>query len=230
MKDLIKFSFVIISLIITSNLFSQNLGVRIGMNLSNMYLADITHLYSKDFKLNPGIHLGLTGNLPLNRIFSLETALLFSKKGFISEGQEDYLGTLAEIKGTTNLFYLDIPLNLKAAFSMKASKIYFLFGPYIGIGIFGESRYEINQSGATKTRTELVSWGSDPEYDDIRRYDLGLIMGVGIELTSFQFGINYGFGLANISPYIADEITMNNLVFGLSLGYKFNRIRPVNYQ
>lgn len=126
---------------------------------------------------------------------------------------------------------MDIPLNLKASFSIKANKIYFLFGPYIGIGLFGESRYEIKQSGKTNTRTELVYWGSDPEYDDLKSYDFGLIIGTGIELNSMQFGINYGIGLSNISPYTADGITIQNKVFGMSVGYKFNSksIKDLNH-
>jgi hypothetical protein len=45
-------------------------------------------------------------------------------------------------------------------------------------------------------------------------------MGAGVEFKSFQLGLNYNLGLANISSYSEDGLKFNNRVIGITVAYK----------
>ena len=217
MKNLIKLCIVALMLTIVTESFSQTFGVKAGLNLSNMLIKDDDDTYSDDFKMNPGFHIGPTVEFPINEIFSFESGLLLSTKGFKLSEKETYGGETYEYKQKVNLFYLDIPLTAKATYDIGGVKIYGTFGPYIGLGLSGKSKYEEDGD----TNEEDINFGSDEDEDDLKRLDYGLTAGAGIELNYIQIGINYGLGLANISIYNDDGSKFNNRVLGISVGYKF---------
>ena len=69
------------------------------------------------------------------------------------------------------------------------------------------------------TETEDVEIGS-ADTDNIKPFDFGLQAGAGIEFNSFQVGVSYGLGLANISSYTDNGSKISNRVLGISLGYR----------
>ena len=220
MKNLVKLFIVAILCTMTTELFAQNIGVKAGLNLSNMLAKDNVGTYSDDFKMNPGFHVGVTAEFPLAEMISFETGLLFSTKGFKIIEEETLMGETVKYDSKTNLLYLDIPLTAKASFDLGGAKIYGVFGPYIGMGLSGKAKYEMTDLGGTETDEEDIKWGSDEYEDDLKRLDFGLTMGAGVEIGSIQIGLSYGLGLANISPYTDDGTKVNNRVLGLSAGYK----------
>jgi len=146
--------------------------------------------------------------------------LLLSTKGTKTSTKETNTGVIIESKGSLNLVYLDIPLTAKAYYNIGASKIYGVFGPYIGFGLSGKSKSEIKIIGVTETDEQDVNWGSG-DSDDLKRLDYGLTVGAGMEFNSFLIGLSYNLGLANISAVTDDGQKIKNKVFGLSIGYKF---------
>ncbi len=221
MKNLVKLFVVVIAFTMTTELFAQNFGVKAGLNLSNMLMKDDDDTYSDDFKMNPGFHIGATAEFPLAEMISFETGLLLSTKGFTVSEEETFMGETYKIEGKMNLLYLDIPLTAKASFDLGGAKIYGAFGPYLGMGLSGKSKYEGTYNGETETYEEDIEWGSDEDESDLKRLDFGLTMGAGVEINSIQIGLSYGLGLANISPYTDGGTKINNRVLGLSVGYKF---------
>ena len=221
MKSLIKLSIVVLLLAMGTESFAQTFGVRAGLNLSNMLAKDEDGTYSDDFKMNPGFHIGPTMELPINEMFTFETALLLSTKGFKMSEKESFNGDTYEAKVKLNLLYLDIPLTAKASFDVGGVKLFGTFGPYIGIGLSGKAKYEETYNGETDKEEEDINFGSDEDEDDFKRLDWGLTAGVGVELNSIQISVNYGLGLANISSYTQDGNKVNNRVLGVSVGYKF---------
>jgi len=208
-----KLLLVVIALTTATDLFSQTLGVRAGLNLSNMLMKDDEDTYSDDFKMVPGFHVGATAEFPISDLLSFETGLILSTKGFKVEESG------AEIKA--NLFYLDIPLTIKATHDLGGAKIFGALGPYLGMGLSGKYKYEYTSGGTTESDDESVEWGSDEEDDDLKRFDFGLVVGAGVEINVIQIGVFYNLGIANISSYNDDGTKAANRVLGISLGYRF---------
>ncbi len=199
----------------------SNFGLKGGLNLSNMLIKDDDETYSDDFKMKPGFHVGAMAEFPLSEIFSFETGLFLSTKGYKISEEETLMGETLKMETKANLLYLDIPLTAKATFDLGGAKIYGVFGPYVGMGLSGKGKEEVTYDGETETEEEDVEWGSDKEKDDLKRLDFGLTMGGGVEINSIQIGLTYALGLANISSYTDYGTKINNRVLGLSVGYKF---------
>jgi hypothetical protein len=209
----------------SSLIFAQNetgapskkvhIGFKVGANFSKLRVKDDNENMSSDFKMTPGAHMGLIAEFAIApKMLSFETGMLFTTKGF------QMSDTYSKVKAT--ILYMDIPLTAKLSFKMGSSaKYYFALGPYIGLGLYGEGKTEETISGRTTTDVHVLDWGSDPNDDDIKRLDIGLIAATGVEIKFIQIGISYGLGLANISPYTDNGTKMNNRVLGLSLGFKF---------
>lgn len=221
MKNLLKLLIVVIGFTMTTESYAQTFGVKAGLNLSNMLVEDDDDTYSDDFKVNPGFHVGATAEFPITELFSFETGLLLSTKGFKVSEEETFMGETVKYESKLNLIYLDIPLTAKASFDLGGARIYGVFGPYIGMGLSGKSKFEITAMGETETDEEDIKWGSDE--DDFKRLDLGLTMGAGVEISSIQIGLSYGLGLANISTSTDGGSKISNRVLGISVGYKFGR-------
>jgi hypothetical protein len=217
----VEFLFLVV--LISNQSYGQSIGLRGGLNLSNMLIKDDNETYSEDFKLKPGYQFGAIAEFPISNIFSLETGLLLTTKGYRFTLEETEDGDSYKYTQQLNLLYLDIPLTAKASFNIGNAKIYGLFGPYIGFGLSGKYKeiYEETSDGETESEEEeeKVKWGSDEE-SDIKRLDYGLVMGAGVEFKSFQLGLNYNLGLANISSYSEDGLKFNNRVIGITVAYK----------
>jgi hypothetical protein len=211
MKNLIKLLCVLVLLTMATRTSAQKFAVKAGLNLSKMLLKSDNGNYSSDLKMHPGFHIGATVEIPITDIFSFEPGLLLTTKGYNYKrpGSSDYTEKL-------NLFYFEIPLNAKATFDVEGVKIYGAFGPYLGLGLSG--KYKTKTSGVSDNST--VNWGSDSENDDLKRFDLGINVGAGVEIKSILVGINYGLGLANISSYTDGGNKAKNRVFAISFGYK----------
>ena len=217
MKNFKKLLLVVIVLTMVTESYAQTFGVKAGLNLSNMVIEADEMFDYEDLKMNPGFHIGGILGFPISDMFSFETGLLLSTKGFkLNEKENSY-----EYKNKMNLFYLDIPLTAKASFDVGDAKVYGVLGPYFGIGLSGKTKSEYSYEDETETDEEEVKWGSDEDEDDLKRLDFGLTMGAGVEINSIIFELSYDLGLANIVTIPDDSFTINNRVLKISVGYKF---------
>ena len=201
--------------------FAQTFRIIGGLNLSNMLVKDEEDTYSDDFKMKPGFHIGATVEFPLSNVLSLSTGLLIDTKGFTTkeEGQ-DWV-----TKEKLNLYYLDIPIVLKAANEFDSGvKIFGLIGPYIGVGLSGKVKEEYEYQGQKETFEGDVEWGNDVNEDYLRRFDSGLTFGGGVEVKAILFGISYDLGLYNVLPDNDYGIKMKNRVLKLSIGYRLGNV------
>lgn len=193
---------------------AQTFGLKAGLNLSNMLEKDDDDTYSNDYKMNPGFHIGGIVDIPINDVLSFESGLLLSTKGFRYEDED--MGFNVKIKA--NLYYLDIPLTLKASHELSEGvKMFGAFGPYVGFGLSGNVKGTVEFQGNKETEEEDVKWGSD-ENDSLRRLDMGLTFGGGVEINGIMLGISYDLGLANISTFQENGTTTKNRVLKFSIG------------
>lgn len=213
MKKLVKLLILVLVVTMTTESYAQKFGIKAGLNLSNMLIKDDGTTYSDDFKLKPGFHVGVVADFEFTDMFSFETGLLVSTKGY--KYKKDVLGVTYEAKA--NLLYLDIPLTAKASFDLGEAKVFGLFGPYVGVGLSGK---EIAKAGDEKTENK-IEWGSEKGKSDLKRFDFGLAMGAGVGFNAIQVGFTYNLGLANISPITDGGAKIKNKVMAISLAYMF---------
>lgn len=74
--------FIICGLIPILESFAQTFEIKAGVNLSTMLSKADRSTYSGDYTLTPRLHFGVTSEIPINKLFSIESGLLFSSKGY----------------------------------------------------------------------------------------------------------------------------------------------------
>lgn len=200
-------------------------GIRGGFNSATVsHTSDGNNEYNNYLVKKAGFHFGLSYQIPLCTVFSFEPALLISNKGYDLEIEE------VDFKYTEilNSYYLELPLNLKAAIDIKKSKVFIMAGPYIAMGIDGSIKVKSDFIGSFKTD---IHWGSE-ESDQLKRIDFGVNTGIGIEFNPFVVSVNYSFALINsvANPDPDQKDNIKNRVWSLSLGYNFGKKDEVEGQ
>ena len=218
MKSLTKVLMIFLISLVCYQTNAQTFGIKGGLNLANMLEKDDDETYSNDYSMNPGFHIGLTVDVPFNDFLSFEPGLLLTTKGMKYE--DEIMG--ADVTAKANLYYLDIPLAIKASHDLgDGLKMYGAVGPYVGLGLSGKVKATVEYQGDKETEEEDVEWGSDEDEDYLKRLDLGLTFGGGVEINSILIGISYDLGLSNISAYQDYGTTSKNRVLKFSVGYRF---------
>lgn len=220
-KIVVKIFVVIILLTTTTELRAQKFGIRAGLNLAHMLWKDNDEIYSEDYNFKSGFHVGAIAELPITEVFSFESGLLLSTKGFNITQGSNILDEEFKKVSTANILYLDIPLTGKASLDVGGTKIFCQMGPYLSMGLSGNGKAVFTEGGETSVDERDIVWGSDKE-SDLKRFDYGLTMGVGVEINSIQFVLTYNFGIANISANRDFGQTFTNRVIGISVGYLFS--------
>ena len=199
MKNLFRTFCIVTFTMFSLSTYSQSIGIKAGLNISNMKFDWVDQTTSETFKSYFGFHVGITGEFG-NKL-SFAPAVLLSTKGAKVD---------SEFGEQTTLLYLDIPLNLKYTHDMGSAKIFGLVGPYIGIGLSGTYEFD----GAE----EDISFGDGTD-DWYKRTDIGLGFGGGLEFNKVCVGITYSLSLIDAaSPDFGAVI--KHRVLAISLGYK----------
>lgn len=181
-------------------------GIKGGMNLSKLHLSTPE------------------GSISTDNIFSLQMTGYWS--GMLSEGLYLQPGVSIQGKGgknkyidsenkkvdnTTNLVYLEIPVNLVYYLNAGEGDIYVGLGPYAGWGVFGREKGEEGKQD--------VTWDSDEGY---KRFDYGANFIIGYKfLNGMLVNGGYGLGLGNMMPKNDHDMKQYNRTFSLSVGYEF---------
>ncbi len=204
MKNLFKLFVIVLLLGYGTQTFAQTFAAKAGLNFSRMFIKDDNTTYSDKIDTKLGIHFGGTAEFEITDMFSFETGLIFSTQGYKASMDGSDL--------SVNLFYANIPITGKARYELDAINIYGIFGPYIGFGLSGKQKIGSN--------SESINWGSG-DNDDLKRFDMGLIIGAGVEYGPFVGGLQYQLGLANIVAQTDDGVKTQNRVFQITFGYRF---------
>jgi hypothetical protein len=195
---------------------SQEIRIRGGLNLSQFWWEYENVVGTPEGSMqNPGFNIGPVLDVPISKIFSIETGILYTSKGYRSSVESG--GALFERR--ENLYYLDVPVLFKITLPVKKVGIFAMAGPYIGEALYGKDKYVSTFNSVTDKWEGKVHWGEEPdEYD---RFDYGLKFGTGLRYNMWQMGACYELGLKNISnmnrePYL---VLKNNRVLEFYLSY-----------
>lgn|SRR5690606_8795586 len=165
----------------------RRMGVKGGLNLSNLYVDDVN-----DENARVGFHVGVYGQLFSTETFAIQPELLYTTKG--SETEWDGL-----IDQTTkfNLNYLELPV--LAVFKLgDAAEIH--VGPYFSY-LLGAN---IDTDG------DLGGSNQDLDRDNFNAFDFGLTGGVGLNFGAIQIGARYNYGLTEIADSNAAEVLLGD--------------------
>lgn len=199
-------------------MFAQKLGLRAGANLSNMVISNNASIMGKAPQKKLGAHFEIIGDYALNRLFSVETAVGLSTKGYQVKFEEykPLSGYQYNIIGQRNLTYLDIPLRVKMQIERPAIKYFFAAGPQWSIGLIGKWHTEKQLQNQNTTEVKQVYWNNAQDINSLARTDIGYFAGFGVEINSLMVELSYAQSLKNISANTNAQA--QNCVISLSVG------------
>ena len=175
---------------VESNSVSPQFSVKAGFNLSELK----TENKSDYDRLKPGFHIGAAVSFPISEYLAVEPGLLFSTKG------ESY--KYSGYSSSSNLNYLEIPLNGVYKVDIVGKNILLNAGPYLGISLGGKQKTS-RDGNINKVKLEPST------------IDYGLNAGASLILDSYSIGLQYGLGLGDVF-----DNAVNNRIISLSVGYR----------
>jgi hypothetical protein len=207
--------------------FSQ-LGIKAGAALSTV--NEDGEGYSQDdvekkSVLTPVI--GLTYDLNLSNVFTLQPELLFSQSG----GRSTYnvLGTSTE--STHRINYLELPVLAKLQLGNadgEGTGVYLAAGPFVGYAFSGKQKV-VSKLGETVVFESEIDYFDENEDDwdyEAKRLNYGLVGAAGLTVGKVALDLRYNFGLNNLLDNDADNTNDSKPVLqtrgiALTLGYRF---------
>jgi len=208
--------------------FTQNgLEIGIGPAFSNITLKGIDHSIRPDRTLHTGLQVQALWNQNIGEGFSIASGIGYKEKGFMwKEGINTNVLNIPisiGVTATTNINYLELPLNLKYTVGDENGIKAFAFaGPSVGYALNANVQTRANMLidfNINRTNIKL----NDPIYN---RVELGANAGAGIELPIGNGSIiasgNYMHGFNRVIDNTVIDFKARNYGFGLNLGYKIN--------
>ncbi|MES1217145.1 MAG: porin family protein [Bacteroidota bacterium] len=197
----------LVTVLIISNARAQtnlSFGVRASVNFQNLTGKDFSgDKYSN--KLKTGFNIGANVEIPVATDFYLQPGVIITTKG----------AKYKNIDASTNLSYVEIPVNFIYKPVLGNGRLILGVGPYAGIAVGGK-----NKTGSISSD---IDFGSQP--GDTKRFDAGGNFLFGYELSNhLSAQLNAGLGLVNINNREEGDSksSLKNTGFGVSFGYRFN--------
>lgn len=184
--------------------FSQvKWDAKFGMNFSNITKVDNT-------KALPGFQLGVGMDYGFSESWSLQSGLIISSKGYKYDAEDAH-----DYSFKARPIYLDIPILAAYKFNISDNtKFVINAGPYLAFGLGGKCKYD--EGGDYK-----LFKGEDGDDAEMKRFDLGIQYGIGLELSD-RYLINLTGQNGFISPKNYDGgKDYKNMTFSIGVGYRF---------
>lgn len=191
--------------ITTERSLTPKIGIKGGINLSNLYVDNV-----KDENVKVGANIGLYAKIPVTKCVSIQPEVLYSQKG----AQVNYNNLFGSGKYRYNFDYIEIPVSL--VFSI-AKKISILAGGYTAFLASAKVK-DVDANGNINGVKELNK-------DNFETFDYGLVGGVGFDVENTNIGLRYSYGLKNIGKdgTLSGNLLQNskNSVISLTIGFAF---------
>ena len=191
--------FLGLSIAASSLVFSQQFGIKGGMNVSS--ISDDGY---DDTKSKVGYYGGVFVNIPASESFSIQPEIIYNNLG-------------SEVK--TNLYSQKLNLNyitVPVMFQFKATPQFYLeAGPEFGFLVSADTKTTWNNSTST----------AELDKEDYNNFNLGVGLGAGFDITK-NFGINarYVAGFSDVTKPASDPSTNaknKNNTFQVGVNFKF---------
>lgn len=222
-----KLAMGMLVLFVCSNLNAQLFYLQGGVNLANITKTNEGHTEKNN--LLTTFNAGFMGRFGLSKTVDLESGLLITGRGAKAEsyfnGGNDY------VKSTFNPLYLEVPLNVIVSVPLQKGSSFFVnAGPYVAMGIAGKSKTDSKIGPLTSSSSKSIKFSNDDPftsqqddaaYDKLKRFDFGMNLGAGFQLSKMILKVNYGFGLAKINSTESNNTANDKNKYrtlGVSLG------------
>ena len=205
----------------TATMAQLSIGVHATGNLSsaNTTIENLPNGFQKTARVLPGAGILLEYSVSNN--FSLQSGANYRKNGVTVKFDLPVEGTLMKVNMTTDLNYIQVPLN--AVFKTKASSVQFFAGagPYVGFGISGKNKIKGTVSGGTVVLDEEVDAFKKEEDGGagMEKFDFGGQALAGIKFRKYYATVSYQAGFANLTKSEDSDGKYNNRGAQLTLGY-----------
>ncbi len=217
--------------------FAQfQIGVKGGMNVNNIHQNYKERSMESDTRLLLAYHVGVIGDYSLSDAFSLQPALIYSRKGFSYDLKKELEGERAlEGFDRTYFDYIEVPVHV--AYKIQDFQIF--AGPYISAGIGGSNKWDYSYKLADTKVTEKDDYKFKPFFKKVgdgdvdedqgafSGLDYGLNLGIGFRRGPFMVSTSYSNGFGNLTPNyegnsgFRDDFKMRNRGGSLSFHYFF---------
>jgi hypothetical protein len=194
MKQTLVFIFF---LLLFAKGFTQNklqTGLIIGYNSSTFLGDDKPGIGLKPI---PGFYLGGIVDYPINDRFSISSDIALDSRGTM-------INTINDLNEIILSLYFDIPILMKVNF-----RLYRKISPFVVLGgAFDYNLLSISASGGSLF--------------DMKKVDLGLVSGMGVDIGKLSFGLRYNYGLTKFDKSNQD-LNLRNSTLSILAGIRFNK-------
>lgn len=199
----------------TSLLHAQNASV--GFTAGASFAS--YRIKAAGFNVGADTKIGLTGGIlvdvPFSKNFSFQPAFNFVQKG--TQYKYSDQGFSEESKTTVNC--LEIPLNFLYNYNVSNGTFFVGAGPSVAFAISGKEKYK----DPTTSYEEDISFGNDPNNDDMKGFEVGANMLGGYRMSNgFLVSLGFNAGLSDLIPGGSDEGTVKSNYFSVKIGYMLN--------
>lgn len=177
-------------------------GIKAGINFSNVeFDGDGVDV---NFDSRKGLIGGAFVVLPVSGAFGVQIEGLYSQKGATIEEDGG--------EGRIELDYIEIPVlaRFSSAPGANATSFHVFAGPSFGFNIRARTEAELDG----ESESQDIS-------DDVKGFDLGLVVGAGVELGRVVIDGRYTWGFTNINEDLQDDVKVHNRAFAIMAGIRF---------
>ena len=176
------------------------------------FSGDGTSVESYFFK--PAVEVGIGLQYPITARASFSPQLALSQRGY--HAKTNYSDSIY-VDRTISLNYLDFSPNVEiklGSLSEYGGGLTVWAGPYLGVGLWDNSRYVNRGLNPLKPTTFVTTITSGESFSrELRRIDMGFKVGLGIVSQNFvSLGVTYQTGVINIA-------TDSGALYNQSLGF-----------
>lgn len=234
-KQLTLLAVLALSFFSLNTAFAQvRFGIKAGLNLANISYSD-DYIEASEAGISgniatgmvPAFHVGGQAEFGFGSGLGLSLGLQLNVKG----GSLDLTGVLFgepfTAKSKARPMYLQVPV----ALTYNRNSFYAGVGPYVGFGVGGKLKTEVEAAGQSDEVSEDIEFGNDSD-DAFAPLDYGVGLEIGYEINGMiRLSASYQLGLANVAPKDAvDEgdaagldFSYKHSVIGFSVAYLFGK-------
>lgn len=199
-------------------------GIKAGVNLSTI-VEENEEVSKEDFdnKSIVGPVLGLTFDLSVNDVFSIQPEVYYSQSG----GKNTYnvLGSVS--KSVYRINYIEVPILAKLKFGNSGGEgvgFYVAAGPWAGFALNGKYEFTTEVDGDIIFQNK-EDFTFDDE-DNAKRLNYGLSGAAGLMFGQLAIDLRYNYGINNLIDNDEDNNNDNKPILqtrglALTLGYSF---------
>lgn len=204
---------------------NAQIAIKAGVNFASISESATLEGY-ESLKNNSvaGLQAGLSFDLGLSKVFTIQPELLFIQKG----GKSTYVIN-SDNKIVSRLYYnfVEVPVLAKLKFfDEDGSGFYVVGGPFIGLAFSGKQKVSTTLLGNTTTDERTFEFENDTEGERQRRTDFGVSFGAGVKFGQVFIDARYNLGINNLLDNDANNQNDTDPYrrtrgIGLVLGYEF---------